>query len=134
MSTTVPVADHVSPPATPRSACTGRELARMRLALGVSVHAVAGALSVKDITLARWELHPLPVPTERLDLWQRALATVAHERAEQLARAGFRRGDLPHDLNRTLAAYGAYTSIGEPHAPRSPIAASAALTAQAGGE
>jgi transcriptional regulator with XRE-family HTH domain len=67
---------------------TGRDLARLRLTLGLSLSQVAAAMGTTHHTIQRWHA---------------ALATLAARRSATLAEQGFRPRDLPQSLRREIA-------------------------------
>lgn len=97
---------------TTSTSVTGADLARQRLALGLSLNAVAGALGVHPITLSRWEHDRTPVLAERRERWEASLRTCAQCRATQLAKEGFTLQDLPREMARLLRRYTADVGAG----------------------
>jgi transcriptional regulator with XRE-family HTH domain len=81
---------------------TGRDLARIRLTLGLSLSQVAAQLHTTHHTIQRWEANTGPVDPERALRWETALATLARERSVTLSKQGFGIRDLPRDLRRAL--------------------------------
>lgn len=84
---------------------TGRALARQRIALGLSLSAVARMAGFHPHDLQRCELSDATLSPARLARWQDALRACAEKRAATLRREGWALGELPRDLRRTLALY-----------------------------
>jgi hypothetical protein len=85
-------------------AVTGKALGIQRVALGVSVRAVARELGISHAALMRWEADLLPLDASRAERWQRAVAAAAIIRAAELARSGFSLSDLAGtDMGRLLS-------------------------------
>lgn len=84
---------------------TGRELARRRLAMGISSFAVSRELGVHTGTLAAWERDVENLDPERQEKWDAALRHLALQRAHTLARQGWATADLPAGLRSTLRLY-----------------------------
>jgi transcriptional regulator with XRE-family HTH domain len=82
---------------------TGRDLARLRLALGLSLNQVAAAMGTTHHSVQRWEQSVAPIPPERATRWRKALADLAAQRSVILADQGFGPRDLPRDLRRAIA-------------------------------
>lgn len=81
---------------------SGRDFARLRLALGLSLSQVARLMGTTHHSIQRWEQNCGPVDPERATRWHAALATLAAQRSVTLAEQGPRLQDLPRDLRRAF--------------------------------
>jgi len=85
------------------SARSGRDLAKLRITLGLSLSTVATEMATNHQSLRRWETGVLPLSDpEKLQRWQAALQTLAERRFLLLAAQGFRPGDLSLSLQQAF--------------------------------
>ncbi len=83
---------------------TGRQLAALRLALGVTQNALAARMGTYPSTLTRWEASAETLAPETVARWQNALRICALARRRELARIGLKLADLPTQSLATLLA------------------------------
>ena len=83
---------------------TGRDLAKLRLSLGLSVSRVAAVLNTSHHNVARWENSLIPLDAEKALRWKAALRSLAEERSVSLAEQGWRVRDLPSGYRRAIAS------------------------------
>lgn len=81
----------------------GRTFRIQRLALGLSLRALATELRQSPSTLARWEHDPRPLAPDRREEWADAIAACAVRRAVEMQSAGASLDDLRATDVGTLA-------------------------------